>query len=351
LQRHVETEHLGGLEVDVPKIKEHSMHTRKMLLSSLACAVAFAVSESAAAQVYPARPITMVVPFPAGGPTDVIARIVADRMRGLLGQPIIIENVTGASGSIGVGRVARAAPDGYTLSFGTWSTHVVNGAALALTYDVFNDFEPVGLIVRSPMLMTASKTLPARDLQELVAWLKANPDKATQGVPGIAGASHLAGILFQQTTGTRFQFVPYRGVGPAIQDMVAGRIDLMIDLVANSLPHVRAGSIKAYAALTKERLSAARDIPTSDEAGVPGLHVSSWQAIWAPKGTPETMVGKLHAAVVDALGDPTVRQRLTDLAQEIPLLDEQPPGALARLHKAEIDRWWPIIKQAGIKVE
>jgi tripartite-type tricarboxylate transporter receptor subunit TctC len=322
-----------------------------MLLRSLACAVAFAISGSAAAQVYPARPITMVVPFPAGGPTDVIARIVADGMRTPLGQPIIIENVTGASGSIGVGRVARAAPDGYTLSFGTWSTHVVNGAALALTYDVLKDFEPVGLIVHSPMLMTASKTLPARDLSELVAWLKANPDKATQGTPGIAGASHLAGILFQRTTGTRFQFVPYRGVGPAIQDMIAGRIDVMIDLVANSLPHVRAGSIKAHAALAKDRVSAARDIPTVDEAGVPGLHVSSWQAIWAPKGTPETIVNKLHKAVVGALGDPTVRKRLTDLAQEIPPLNEQAPGALARLHKVEIDKWWPIIKEAGIKVE
>jgi tripartite-type tricarboxylate transporter receptor subunit TctC len=327
------------------------MPTRKTLLRSLACAIAFAISGSAKAQDYPARPITMVVPFPAGGPTDVIARILVDGMRSTIGQPIIIDNVTGASGSIGVGRVARAAPDGYALSFGTWSTHVVNGAALALTYDVLNDFEPVGLIVNSPMLMTSSKMVPARDLSELVAWLNANPDKATQGTPGIAGASHLAGILFQRTTGTRFRFVPYRGVGPATQDMIAGRIDLMIDLVANSLPHVRAGSVNAHAVLAKDRVSAARDIPTVDEAGVLGLHVASWQAIWAPKGTPENIVNKLNKAVVEALGDSTVRKRLMDLAQEIPPLNEQTPSALAKLHKAEIDKWWPIIKEAGIKIE
>lgn len=328
------------------------MPSRKKTLSSLACAVAFAFSGIAAAQqIYPARPITMVVPFPAGGPTDVIARIVAERMRGSLGQPIVVENVTGASGSIGVGRVAKAAPDGYTLSFGTWSTHVVNGATLALTYDVLNDFEAVALIAHSPMLMTSRKTLPARDLPELVAWLKANPDKATQGTPGIAGASHLAGLLFQRITGTRFQFVPYRGVGPATQDMIAGRIDLMIDLVANSLSHVRAGTITAHATLAKTRVSAARDVPTVDEAGVPGLHVSSWQAIWAPRGTPQTIVDKLNKAVVDALEDPALAKRLADLAQAVPPPNEQTPGALARLHKTEIDRWWPIIKEAGIKIE
>jgi tripartite-type tricarboxylate transporter receptor subunit TctC len=303
------------------------------------------------AQVYPTRPITMVVPFPAGGPTDVIARVLADRMRGPLGQPVVIENVTGGSGSLGVGRGAKAAPDGYMVTFGTWSTHVVNGAALALTYDVLNDFEPVGLVVHSPMLMTARKTLPARDLQELIAWLKENPDRATQGTPGIAGASHLAGILFQRTTGTRFQVVPYRGVGPAIQDMIAGRIDLMIDLVANSLPQVRDGNIKAYAVLAKSRLGTAPEIPTVDEAGLPGLHVSSWQAMWVPKGTPKAVIGKLNAAVVEALGDPTVRQRLTNIAQEIPPRDEQTPEALGKLQKAEIENWWPIIKAAGIKIE
>jgi len=327
------------------------MPTQERLLVSLACAVAFAVSGSAAAQVYPTRPITMVVPFPAGGPTDVIARIVADRMRGSLGQPIIVENVTGAGGSIGVGRVARATPDGYTLSLGTWSTHVVNGAVLALTYDVLNDFEPVGLIVHSPMLMTSSKKLPARDLQGLVAWLRANPDKATQGTAGIAGSSHLAGILFQKMTGTRFQSVPYRGLGPATQDLIAGRIDLMFDLAANALPYVRAGSVKVHAILAKSRLGIAPDIPTVDEAGVPGLYVSSWQSIWVPKGTPKPVTSRLNAAVVDALNDPSVRQRLTSLAQEIPPREEQTPEALGTLQRAEIDKWWPIIRAANVKAE
>jgi tripartite-type tricarboxylate transporter receptor subunit TctC len=306
---------------------------------------------SGSAQVYPSRAITMVVPYPAGGPTDVIARIMAERMRRALGQAVVIENVTGASGSIGVGRVGRAAPDGYTLSFGTWSTHVVNGAILALTYDVLAGFEPVARVVDSPMLIIAKKEFPANDLRELVAWLKENPDKASQGTPGIAGAAHLAGVFFQTKTATRFQFVPYRGVGPAMQDLIAGRIDLIFDLVANSLPHVRAGSVKAYAVLAKRRLGTAPEIPTVDDAGLPGLYVSSWQAIWVPKGTPKSVIGKLNAAVVEALEDPTVRKRLTDIAQEIPLRDEQTPEALGKLQKAEIEKWWPIIKAAGIKAE
>ena len=277
--------------------------------------------------------------------------MVAERMRGALGQPVVIENVAGASGSIGVGRVARATPDGYTLSFGTWSTHVVNGATLALKYDVSSDFEPVALIAHSPMLMTTNNVFPARDLKELVAWLKASPDKASQGTPGIAGAAHLAGVFFQRLTGTRFQFVPYRGVGPAIQDMIAGRVDLMFDLVANSLPHVRSRQIKAHAILASSRLAIAPDIPTVDEAGVRGLHVSSWQAIWVPKGTPKDVIAKLNAAVVDALSDATVRRRLSDLAQDIPPRDQQAPKALRALQRAEIEKWWPIITAAKIKAE
>jgi tripartite-type tricarboxylate transporter receptor subunit TctC len=305
----------------------------------------------ASAQVYPSRPITMVVPYPAGGPTDVIARIVVERMWVSLGQPIVIENVTGGSGSIGVSRVARAPPDGYTLSFGTWSTHVVNGAILPIPYDLLNGFEPVARIVNSPMLIIARKEFPANDLSGLISWLKANPDKASQGTPGIAGAAHLAGLFFQSKTATRFQFVPYRGVGPAMQDLIAGRIDLIFDLVANSLPQVRAGSVKAYAVLARSRLSIAPEIPTVDEGGLPGLHVSSWQAVWAPIGTPKPVIEKLNAAVVETLGDPVVRQRLRDIAQEIPSRNEQTPEALFQLQKAEIEKWWPIIKAAGIKAE
>jgi tripartite-type tricarboxylate transporter receptor subunit TctC len=322
----------------------------RMLLASLACAAASSIT-GASAQVYPSRPITMVVPYPAGGPTDTIARIVAERMRAALGQPIVVENIAGASGSIGVGRVARAASDGYTLIFGTWSTHVVNGAILELKYDAFNDFEPVALIAHSPMLMTANKAMPAKDLKQLITWLKTNPDKALLGAPGIAGAGHLAGVFFQRVTGTRIQIVPYRGVGPAIQDMIAGRVDLMFDLVANSLPHVRAGSIKAHAILSKNRLGAAPDVPTVDEAGAPGFYVSSWQAIWVPKGTSQDVIAKLNSAVVDALGDAGVRQRLTNLAQEIPPHEEQTPEALGILQRAEIEKWWPIIKSADIKAQ
>jgi len=256
-----------------------------------------------------------------------------------------------AAPAASVGRVARAPADGYTLSFGTWSTHVVNGAIFTLKYDVLNDFEPVARIVDSPMVLIGRKELPADNVKELVAWLKANPDKASQGTPGIAGASHLAGVSFQAMTATRFQFVHYRGVGPAMQDLVAGRIDLMVDLAANSLPQVRAGSIKAYAVLAKSRLGTASEIPTVDEAGLPGLYVSSWQAIWAPKGTPKAVIGKLNAAVVETLEDSTVRQRLTDIAQEILPRDEQTPEALGKLQKVEIEKWWPIIKAAGIKTE
>jgi tripartite-type tricarboxylate transporter receptor subunit TctC len=264
---------------------------RRRFLHLAAGATAFpVVSRIASAQSYPSRPITMIVPFAAGGPSDTIARIMAEHMSLSLGQPIIITNISGASGSIAVGRAARATGDGYTLSYGSWSTHVVMGAIIALQYDVINDFEPVALFVDSPMLFVANKAMPATDLKELVAWLKTNPDKASLGTAGAAGASPLAAVFFQNRTGTRFQFVPYRGNGPAMQDMIAGRIDLMFDLVGNSLPYVRAGSIKAYAVMAKNRLAVAPDIPTVDEAGLTGLYVSSWQALWVPKGTPKDVI-------------------------------------------------------------
>jgi tripartite-type tricarboxylate transporter receptor subunit TctC len=322
----------------------------RMLLGAVALA-ALAGTGMAAAQTYPSRPITIVVPYSAGGPTDTIARIMAERMRGPLGQTIVVENVTGAGGTIGVGRVARAAPDGYTISIGHWGTHVVNGAIYTLQYDVLNGFEPVAMIATNPQIIVAKKAIPAKDLKELIAWLKANSATATQGTAGHGTASHISGVYLQSITGTRFQFVPYRGAGPAMQDLVAGQIDLMIDQAANSLPQVRAGTIKAYAVTDKTRLAAAPEIPTVDEAGVPGLHISIWHALWLPKGTPADIVGKLNAAVVDALADAGVRQRLAELGQDIPTREQQTPQALFAHHKAEIEKWWPVIKAANIKGE
>ena len=318
---------------------------------SLVALVTVAGIASASAQTYPSRPPTMVVPYSAGGPTDTIARIMAERMRGPLGQTVIVENTTGAAGTIGVGRVARAAADGYTISIGHWGTHVVNGAIYSLQYDVFRDFEPVSLIATNPQLIVAKKSIPAKDLKELVAWLKGNSAKATQGTAGHGSGSHVSGVYFQKITGTQFQFVPYRGAGPAMQDLVAGQIDMMIDQAANSLPQVRAGTIKAFAVTDKTRLAAAPDIPTVDEAGVPGLHIAIWHAIWVPRGTPKDIVAKLNAAVRESLADPTVRKRLTELGQDIPAVDRQTPEVLAAYHKAEIEKWWPVIKAANIKGE
>src|SRR6266849_6793099 len=310
-----------------------------------------ALATDAGAQTYPSRPLTMVVPYAAGGPTDTIARIMAEGMRASLGQTIIVDNTTGAAGTIGVGRVARAAPDGYTIGIGHWGTHVVNGAIYALQYDVLNDFEPVAMIATNPQLIVARKTVPAKDLKELIAWLKANSATATQGTAGHGSGSHLSGVYLQSLTGARFQFVPYRGAGPAMQDLVAGQIDIMVDQAANSLPQVRAGTIKAYAVTAKTRLAAAPDIPTVDEAGVPGLHISIWHALWMPKGTPKEIIAKLNDAVVDTLADAGVRKRLADLGQEIPPREDQNPQTLAAYHKAEIEKWWPILKAANIKGE
>jgi tripartite-type tricarboxylate transporter receptor subunit TctC len=324
---------------------------RRFLHLAAGAAALPAVSRMASAQTYPTKPITMVVPYAAGGPTDTIARIMAERMRATLGQTIIVENVTGAAGTLGVGRVARAAPDGYTICIGHWGTHVVNGAIYELQYHVLNDFEPVSLIATNPQLIVAKKAVPATNLQELIAWLKANAATATQGTAGHGSGSHVSGVYMQAVTGTRFQFVPYRGAGPAMQDLVAGQIDIMIDQAANSLPQVRAGTIKAYAVTDKARLAAAPDIPTVDEAGMPGLHISIWHALWMPKGTPKDIIAKLNGAVVDALADATVRQRLADLGQEIPPRAEQNPQTLYAYHKAEIEKWWPILKAANIKGE
>jgi tripartite-type tricarboxylate transporter receptor subunit TctC len=321
------------------------------LISAIALAAVLGGVAGAHAQTYPTKPLTLVVPFAAGGPTDTIARILGERFRTSLGQTVIIENVTGAAGSIGVGRVARAAPDGYTISIGHWSTHVVNGAIYPLPYDVFNDFEPISLVAANPQLAVVKKSLPVNNLKELIAWLKANPDKASQGTAGAGSASHVSGVYFQSATGTKFAFVPYRGTGPAMQDLVAGQIDLMFDQAANSLPQVRNGNVKAFAVTAKTRLPSAPDIPTMDEAGMPGFYISVWHALWVPKGTPKDITTQLTAAVVEALADPAVRRRLEDLGQEIPTREQQTPEALAAYHKAEIEKWWPIIKAANIKGE
>jgi len=308
-----------------------------------------ALSRFAEAQTYPTRPIAMVLPFAAGGPTDALARIIAERMRGALGQPVIIENVSGAAGTIGVGRVARAEPDGYTISLGPWNSHVVTGAIYSLQWDLLKDFEPVAVIADNPALIVSKSTAPATNLKELIAWIKANPDKLSAGTSGVGAATHVAGILFQKLTATRFQFVPYRGAGPALQDLVAGQIDLMFDQVANAMPQARAGKIKAYAVTAKTRAAVAPDVLTVDEAGLPDFYISVWHGMWAPKGTPKDILDKLNTAVVETLGDPTVQGRLRDLGQEIPPRDQQTPQGLDALQKADIEKWWPIIKAAGIK--
>jgi tripartite-type tricarboxylate transporter receptor subunit TctC len=321
----------------------------RSLRRAFALTIALFCIGDAAAQSFPSRPVTLIVPFAAGGPTDTLARVIGEGMRSSLGQPVIIENVAGASGSIGVGRVARAAADGYTIGIGQWDTHVLNGAVFSLQYDLLSDFTPVAQLPSNPQLIVARNNLPAKDLTELVAWLKANPDKASQGTAGPGSAAHISGAYFQSVTGTRFQFVPYRGAAPAMKDLMGGQIDLMFDQVANSLPQVRGGKIKAYAVTAKARLAEAPDIPTVEEAGLPGFYISIWRGFWAPRGTPAEAVGKLSAAVMDALANPAIRQRLAELGQDIPPRAEQTPDALGKLHKAEIDKWWPIVKSAGIK--
>ncbi|WP_245431314.1 tripartite tricarboxylate transporter substrate-binding protein [Rhodoplanes roseus] len=321
-----------------------------------ACAAAAVASVAlpgadASAQGFPSRPVTMVVPLGPGGSTDVVARVVAEGMRAALGQPVIVENTTGAGGTVGVGRVARAAPDGYTFGIGHSGTNVVNGAIYPLQYDLLADFEPIGLIASQPFFIVARKTMPAANLAELVKWLKDSDGRATEGTSGVGTPSHISGVLLQNTLGVKWTMVPYRGAGQSMQDLIAGNTDIQLDTPATSMPHIQSGLIKVYAVTAKERLAVAPDVPTTDEAGLPGFYYSFWHGLWAPKGTPKEAVAKLNGALKTALADPTTRKKLVELAQVIFPPEQQTPEALHAFQKAEIEKWWPIIKSAGIRVD
>jgi tripartite-type tricarboxylate transporter receptor subunit TctC len=320
----------------------------RRLIFAIALTV-FAGIAPAQPQPFPSRGITIISPFPPGGSTDSVARIMAQRMHDALGQTVIVENVGGAGGSIGAGRVARATPDGYTINIGQWDNHVANGVVYNLNYDLQKDFEPIGLLSINPQLLLGRKGLPADDLKALVAWMKANPGKAT--LANQQASAQTAGVLLQQLTGTTHLLVPYRGGGPAMQDLIAGHIDLLVIQAAAAMPQVRAGTIKAFAILSPTRSPVVPGIPTADEAGVPGLYLPGWFAFFAPKGTPREAIAKLNAAMVEALADPAVRARFADLGLDVASREQQTPEGLAAFHKAEIEKWWPIIKAAGIKSE
>ncbi len=324
---------------------------RKGAIAALAATLGLAWSGILAAEPYPVRAITMIVPFPAGGATDTLARYLAEQMRPMLGQPIIIENVAGAAGSIGVGRAVRSAADGYTLSIGTSTTHMLTGGLYQLPFDLLKDLEPVIYIGSEPLLIAGSRNLPADDLKGLIAFLRANPDKASAGIAGVGATGHLAGIAFQKETATRFQFVPYRGNAPAMQDLLAGQIDFMIEPSSNFRSLIATGSIKALAVTSKARLASLPDIPTADEAGLPGFFASLWYGLWVTKGTPGEIVEKLNAIMRQVLADPSVKKRFADLGIGISPGDQQTPEALQAFQKAEMERWWPIIKTSNVRAE
>jgi len=300
---------------------------------------------------YPTRPVTVIVPFAAGGATDVLARVLADPLGRTLNQTVIVEDLTGAAGAIGVGKVAHSPPDGYTLCIGTLTTNVLIGGLYKLDFDVLNDLIPIAELAYEPLLICVKNSLPAHNLKELIAWLKANPGKASVGVPGIGSTGNLAGISFQKATGTTFQFVPYRGDGPAVQDMMAGQIDMMIEPSSNFTAQVKAGTIRAIAVPSRTRMTSLPEVPTTDEAGLAGFYASIWFGMWAPKGTPKDIIEKIHAATVTALQNANVKDKLNALGQQIAAPELQKSEAFAAFQKAEADKWWPIIKEAGIKLQ
>ena len=324
---------------------------RRLLTVMVATLLALASTGIAAAQDYPTRPITMIVPFPAGGATDTLARFLAERMRGIFGQPVVIENIAGAAGSLGVGRAVRSAPDGYTLSIGTSTTHMLTGGLYALQFDLLKDLEPIIQIGSEPLLIVGKRGLPADDLKGLIAYLKANPDKASVGIAGVGATGHLTGISFQKETGTKFQFVPYRGNAPAMQDLLAGQIDFMIEPSSNFKSLVAAGSIKPFAITGRTRLPSSPNIPTADEAGLRGFFASLWYGLWVPRDTPKDIIARLNAAMVQILADPEVQKRFDELGIQITPLAQQSPEALRAFQKAETERWWPIIKSSNLKAE
>ena len=322
-----------------------------VLLHRVAVAFAAAASLSAAAQGYPNRPITLVVPFAAGGPTDTIGRIIGERVGKTLGQTVVVENVAGAGGTIAVQKVVRSAPDGYTFFIGHNGPMVIAPAMQSVHFDVMTDLEPVAMVASNPQIILSHPSIPAKNLKELIAYCKANGDKVSAGTGGPGTPAHISVVYFANAIGAPVQPIHYKGSGPAMQDLIAGHIQLGFEQAINAIPHIRSGRARPYAVTAKERLASAPDIPTVDEAGLPNFYMAIWHGFWVPKGTPREVTAKLNAAIREALADPGVRKRLEDLGQEIPAADQQTPEALRAFHKAEVDKWWPVIKSAGIKAD